>query len=287
MTSYPTCTIEECNNKLHFRGVCQRHYKELLGTDKLPRMNTKKTPGAVDKECSVDGCSTHQYAKELCRKHHSRVHRLGTTQLPKPKIEHGKVKTYRNGCRCEYCREAARIYNRAYRARRAATMDCGDPRKYMAGCTCEDCYFAWKESRQSYPHGTTMRYSSGCRCEDCTTGYSNYKATLWKTNDEYRYRGIARGANGRSTTTDITWEEVRDTLELYDHCLRCNGTESLSVDHVVPQSRGGKNEPINLQVLCKPCNSSKGKNIIDYRPDTDKASMKDMIGNRELFEEAV
>jgi len=31
-----------------------------------------------------------------------------------------------------------------------------------------------------------------------------------------------------------------------------------AVDHIVPRARGGQNEPTNLQLLCEPCNASKG-----------------------------
>lgn len=44
-------------------------------------------------------------------------------------------------------------------------------------------------------------------------------------------------------------------------CKHCGGTTSLSLDHIVPVSRGGGNTLENIQVLCKPCNSKKGNKI--------------------------
>ncbi len=32
----------------------------------------------------------------------------------------------------------------------------------------------------------------------------------------------------------------------------------MTMDHLVPISRGGTNDPRNLQVLCRRCNGSKG-----------------------------
>lgn len=48
-------------------------------------------------------------------------------------------------------------------------------------------------------------------------------------------------------------------------CLSCSSTENLTLDHVIPISRGGKDEISNLQPLCKSCNCSKGTKTIDYR----------------------
>jgi hypothetical protein len=41
-------------------------------------------------------------------------------------------------------------------------------------------------------------------------------------------------------------------------CQHCGATKKLSIDHVLPESHGGGDEPDNLQVLCSPCNSRKG-----------------------------
>ena len=51
---------------------------------------------------------------------------------------------------------------------------------------------------------------------------------------------------------------------------RCNGCEtefpfrSFTVDHIVPQSRGGTDHPENLQLLCGHCNSVKGNRPQEY-----------------------
>jgi len=41
-------------------------------------------------------------------------------------------------------------------------------------------------------------------------------------------------------------------------CLSCGATEDLAIDHVIPRSQGGPNDPSNFQVLCRSCNSAKG-----------------------------
>jgi hypothetical protein len=46
-------------------------------------------------------------------------------------------------------------------------------------------------------------------------------------------------------------------------CVACGSKESLELDHIVPWSKGGGNELDNLQILCKPCNASKGAKSMD------------------------
>ena len=44
-------------------------------------------------------------------------------------------------------------------------------------------------------------------------------------------------------------------------CSICMGTESLTVDHIIPRSMGGSNDRDNLQVLCRSCNSRKATRL--------------------------
>src|SRR5580693_1074062 len=69
------------------------------------------------------------------------------------------------------------------------------------------------------------------------------------------------GAIGQYTRRDIAAILIRQ-------CNKCVGCEASfrvtpsTVDHVVPLSRGGVNWPYNLQLLCSPCNTSKGAKLM-------------------------
>ena len=41
-------------------------------------------------------------------------------------------------------------------------------------------------------------------------------------------------------------------------CVYCGATESLTIDHMVPSSRGGKTSFENCVTACQPCNNRKG-----------------------------
>lgn len=82
-----------------------------------------------------------------------------------------------------------------------------------------------------------------------------------------------RQAEGRCTPDE--W------LALCSHygnrCLACNRDDlPLTVDHIVPISKGGTNWPDNLQPLCWPCNQRKHVKIIDYRPDAELSDWERM-----------
>jgi len=60
------------------------------------------------------------------------------------------------------------------------------------------------------------------------------------------------------------WEDLQKRYNYI--CLCCKKSNvKLTLDHVIPISKGGQNLITNIQPLCKQCNSSKNTKIIDYR----------------------
>jgi 5-methylcytosine-specific restriction endonuclease McrA len=73
-----------------------------------------------------------------------------------------------------------------------------------------------------------------------------------------RYQAEVRAAGPWPSDKDI-----ESKFNRYKTCPRCHRPWNIAgkkhVDHLTPPSRGGTNALENLQPLCKPCNSSKGK----------------------------
>ena len=58
------------------------------------------------------------------------------------------------------------------------------------------------------------------------------------------------------------WEGTREVVYV---CKRCRGEftrlDDLEVDHIKPRSKGGPDNPSNLQLLCTRCNRLKGSKV--------------------------
>lgn len=69
---------------------------------------------------------------------------------------------------------------------------------------------------------------------------------------------IRRGEFSRARSSTILSLIERDGYT----CRGCGSEKDLTVDHVLPLSKGGSDDLENLQFLCLPCNSSKGGRVV-------------------------
>jgi len=68
----------------------------------------------------------------------------------------------------------------------------------------------------------------------------------------------------RKDGSTYQWRKIRARILKRDQdtCQRC-GQPGNTVDHIVPRTLGGSDEPSNLQCLCATCNYSKGGRFFD------------------------
>jgi len=91
----------------------------------------------------------------------------------------------------------------------------------------------------------------------------------WRRN-QARYREVHPDRiEARSKVDSVLRALVLDLLG--NECLACGATEDLTVDHVGDPT---DNNLTNLQVLCQPCNSSKGEAPTDHRNEFQRAILR-------------
>ena len=131
---------------------------------------------------------------------------------------------------------------------------------------CKDCKRAYRLTRRKEIIAQKMAYQRAHIA----------KATKWT--DDYKKRNPLKrdkwkkqaGRNRRSRRvqsigkfTSAEWEEL---CTLYNNkCVCCEEIKPLTVDHVIPLSKGGTNYISNIQPLCRSCNSRKGTHSTDFR----------------------
>jgi len=97
-----------------------------------------------------------------------------------------------------------------------------------------------------------------------------------------RHNRAARKIGNGGTYTAAEWRAL--CAWFGNVCLCCDAGGRLTVDHVVPLSRGGTNAIVNLQPLCLSCNMRKHAKPIDYRdPVRLAAFLLSMKGNEDAI----
>ena len=139
---------------------------------------------------------------------------------------------------------------------------------------------------------TEKLYSAFSKCRSNADGYMYYckqcyniYVKVWnanvvkKTKNNWLYntdKGAAtrhknkriyreRRRNRRRSTDGYTLSEWNEIKTFYGCCVCCGKTTDISADHVIPAAIGGKDSADNIQPLCRPCNSLKSAQHIDFR----------------------
>jgi 5-methylcytosine-specific restriction endonuclease McrA len=131
----------------------------------------------------------------------------------------------------------------------------------------------WKKTLEDvYKRGFTVGVvleCVGCRKAEYFTEYEDFpvcaECRKWEEEkyerDRQSIRPIRQNKNRQNyqkekIPTDFRWAIFeRDNFT----CRHCGSRRNLSVDHIIPESKGGELTMENCQTLCKKCNSKKGR----------------------------
>lgn len=96
------------------------------------------------------------------------------------------------------------------------------------------------------------------------------KILEWVRNNRDRvnvYREQRRVAERGGKLNGAAWTAIKQLFSY--RCVSCGtpgNIKPITMDHIVPVSKGGTHSSNNVQPLCRSCNSKKYSKIIDYRP---------------------
>ena len=104
--------------------------------------------------------------------------------------------------------------------------------------------------------GLTTGFCKSCERERSNASKRKAYAADPNAKEKERIRTHARRSAERADTYTVA--EWLHTVELFDNsCAYCGAKHNLTMDHIVPISKGGKNVFTNIVPACKSCNSSK------------------------------
>ena len=167
----------------------------------------------------------------------------------------------RSGNTCSVCNEP--MWNRSQHVQGVSTcLDCR--KKGLAPVTAK--------------HGTVYRYNLGCKCADCAgakrdanSAHRDRVITEHGVNPATLYRRRYRERTGRRYPVDAYWDwiSVEQRYDIYERdgyvCHLCgdsvdreahyNDDYAPSLDHIIPRSADGSDDPENLKTAHRVCNS--------------------------------
>lgn len=228
--------------------------------------------------CSVEGCERPRHARGFCTLCYARARRTGELILP---ITHGTVNGYSNaGCRCTDCRLAMSVH---YKAKYDA-----DPEKFRAisrswSASHPDLVAerskdyrqrnAASESarrRRYYAANRTAAIAAAVEWGRANPELRKRTSRKYKQSNPERIRADVETRRARKASVDTRRFTAADWTRLCARhdlcCVYCGERTSLTQDHIIPISRGGRHAEGNIVPACQPCNSSKGsKLLIEWR----------------------
>lgn len=177
----------------------------------------------------------------------------------KPLDAFGPRKSSRDGLHTE-CRDCRRAYKREWmRAKRHANPE-----------WAREVDRKWREENPEAARAKDRRFKTKNRDlirkrnrERRRANPDRARASYAKWRAKNRDQELLRLANRRAlqrNASDETKAFIRELLSM--PCSYCGTTEGITIDHVIPLSRGGKHETNNLAPACLPCNCSKNDRLL-------------------------
>lgn len=252
-----TCSVDDCEKPRggYSSGWCPMHYQRWMRNGNLDDPKPRRI-----RSCSIDGCGKPAQARGWCPMHYQRWRQTGSTDDPKPLTPDGLCVV--DGC-MKPCRGLGWCGTHYSRWLRHGTIEYTRPSDFAPDGTkwCPKCQ-AYKSTDQ---FSSSSRSPSGLRswCKICSFEAESASPTYSARRLAARRRRRARERGGRSESYFSSEIADRDGW-ICQICRKRIGksykwphSRSLSIDHIIPVSRGGDDVKANVQAAHLRCNMSK------------------------------
>lgn len=257
--SKPTCSIDDCDRPKKARGFCQKHYLRWR----------EESPDREGPSCAIEGCGKNVLARGWCNTHYHRWHRHGdplyvTPWSPPPQNRPRTIGCSVEGCEAKHSAKGMckNHYQRVYAAKNADRIKAQQAEYRSRPENRAKAIETAREWRKANPE--RAREAGKRWARENADRVREYKREYRAANrDAIRALNNRRKAMHRAVEiNDLTSDEWVEIIAAHDgRCVYCGEKpERITMDHVVPISKGGNHTASNVVPACGPCNSAKSAN---------------------------
>lgn len=129
-------------------------------------------------------------------------------------------------------------------------------RKDKVGSICKKC----KSAKQNARYNTDETFK-----QTMLQSARQYSNTRYATDEEFRKAEQVRKQLRRATGSLTVEQWLEIVAQFNGVCAYCGSPHNLTMDHVIPISKGGKTTVDNVIPACSSCNSSKqAKDVVEW-----------------------
>ena len=173
-------------------------------------------------------------------------------------LKHGTISCYNvDKCRCELCRACKAIY-----AKRSRNNHPNYAKEHYAKNA--DYYKQWAANwRKTHGKENSLKAQKWNRKN---RERYNERMRLWRQDNPdkvHRTNKINQAKRKKAKVFKVTVKDWKKLLNQYNFCcFYCKDKGEMTMDHIIPISRGGNHSIGNIIPACKSCNSKKNKRFI-------------------------
>jgi len=240
------CSVANCGSNVLARGFCSKHYQKLVIKGAIPTDPTRGRPKVLSDEQRAENQKRAQQRRDK-----GRYARMTDEQRSRHDEANRRYRATVPGKAVEWQRKASKTYRKNHPMT-------AEQKKHLSA------YMKiWNQKNGNTQERVAAAREASARWYRDNKDRRDAKRKEWaKANpDAYRIYAQNRRARKRQQAGKISAGIVDRLFEMQDgKCAACRVVFGgrIELDHIISLKNGGAHDDKNLQLLCRPCNRSKG-----------------------------